>query len=326
MNFVKDKNKILYWSLIVTFAVLYLATAFVSWYHSITFFNIANEQWLSIILSFVAEIGQASVLFAILLTKNKNRLLPWTIMIILTTLQVIGNVVSSYKFMQTSNSIDFTYFKDSILFWVETTEGSMFKIIIAWITGGILPVVALSMTALVAENLHLAEEELKEEIKPQEVLEEIKEIKNDNINNTSIDLNLIEKNLKEKEEIIEHLQDEVHTIKEDFKEIEDKEKDFFNSYWDENEILKHKKDTEVISEKELFNINNELLNNLNLEESSKIEIPSPITETKIEPEIKEKKSKTKSIKVSKKEEKKPEPEKEKVIEKPIKKPTRTKKA
>ena len=67
-----DRKTILYWGLIITFAVLYLATAFVSWYHAISFFNISNPTWLSVILSFVAEVGQASVLFSILLTNNKK--------------------------------------------------------------------------------------------------------------------------------------------------------------------------------------------------------------------------------------------------------------
>lgn len=155
-------NKMLYKWLIITFIILYSATAFVSFYHSITFFNIANTVWLSIILSLVAEIGQASVLFSLLLTKNKNNFLAWTVMFLLTALQIVGNVVSSYKYINVTNSIDFTYFQKSILFWVTNTNDTMFKVIIAWITGGILPVIALSMTALVADNLKLKEEEQQE--------------------------------------------------------------------------------------------------------------------------------------------------------------------
>jgi len=118
----------------------------------------------------VAEIGQASVLFSILLTNNKNRLLSWFIMIILTTLQVIGNVVSSYKFIETSNTLDFQYFQDSILFWVEGVDAKLFKIIIAWITGSLLPIIALGMTALVSQNIQLkdAEEKQSNEVKEKQ--------------------------------------------------------------------------------------------------------------------------------------------------------------
>ena len=106
-----DREDLLHLGLIVTFAILYVATAFVSFYHAITFFHIANAIWLSIILSFVAEIGQASVLFSILLTDNRNKFLPWVIMIILTSLQVIGNVVSSFDWIVTHNDAGLENFK-----------------------------------------------------------------------------------------------------------------------------------------------------------------------------------------------------------------------
>lgn len=150
-----DREQVLYGGLIITFAILYLATAFVSFYHAITFFHIANAIWLSVILSFVAEIGQASVLFSILLTDNKNKFLPWAIMVILTSLQVIGNVVSSFDWIVAHNDAGLDSFKRSILFAVQTDDPEMFRIIVAWISGALLPVIALSMTALVAQNMDL---------------------------------------------------------------------------------------------------------------------------------------------------------------------------
>jgi hypothetical protein len=207
-----NKNNIFYNGLIITFILLYSLTAFVSWYHSITFFNIANAIWLSVLLSFVAEIGQASVLFAILLTKNKNKLLPWIIMIILTTLQIIGNVVSSYKYIVISNNLDFEYFKTSILFWVQTENSEMFKIIIAWISGGILPIIALSMTALVAQNLQLKEEQNL--IKEPELIQSESVISDNNLETTNEIINennVIEPELIQNESV---MSDNLETVDE----------------------------------------------------------------------------------------------------------------
>jgi len=150
-----NKDKFLYGGLIFTFIVLYAVTAFVSFYHAITFFNIANAVWLSVLLSFVAEIGQASVLFAILLTDNKHKFLPWAVMVILTSLQVIGNVVSSYDWIITHNGAGVESFQKSILFWMTSADPEIFKVVIAWISGALLPIIALSMTALVAQNMEL---------------------------------------------------------------------------------------------------------------------------------------------------------------------------
>jgi len=70
-------NKALYWGLIGTFTILYLAVAFVSTLHAITFFQLANTLGLAILLGGAYEIGQAAVLFSILMTENKNRTLAW---------------------------------------------------------------------------------------------------------------------------------------------------------------------------------------------------------------------------------------------------------
>jgi len=195
------KNKILYWGLIFTFAALYLAVAFVSTLHAITFFQLANTLGLAILLGSAYEIGQASVLFSILMTENKNRFLPWLMMILLTSLQVTANVYASFKFMDSSGSNDWTYWQRAILFAVQAENAEMYKVIISWISGALLPLVALGMTALVAENIRMANgedlnkghEEEEENESPSTI-----EIESDRIE--QIIENEVEKRLKEKEE------------------------------------------------------------------------------------------------------------------------------
>lgn len=168
-------NKFLYWSLIIAFFVLYAFVAFVSTLHAVSFFQLTNVMWMAVLLAVAYEIGQASVLFAILTSDNNKRLLPWAMMILLTSVQIVGNVYASFKFMDSSGSMDWTYWQRSILFWLEVDGPEMFKVIISWITGALLPVVALGMTALVAENLKLKDEQdnkstNENELKPIEPL------------------------------------------------------------------------------------------------------------------------------------------------------------
>jgi len=183
------RNKTLYWALIGTFTLLYLAVAFVSTLHAITFFQLANTLGLAILLGAAYEIGQAAVLFSILMTENKNRMLAWMMMFLLSALQITANVYASFKFMDASGSTDWTYWQRAILFGVQADSPEMYKVIISWISGALLPLVALGMTALVAENIRMARgEKLGEtEVLPPERVEEIIE-------------NEIEKRLKEKEE------------------------------------------------------------------------------------------------------------------------------
>lgn len=158
------QNKILYWLLISAFSLLYIGIAFVSTIHAISFFQLANTLTLAIILGACYEIGQSSVLFAILMTENRNRFLAWAIMFLLTAVQISGNVYASFKFMDTSGSNDWTFWQRAILFGVQADSPEMYKVIISWISGALLPIVALGMTALVAENIRLARgEKLGEE-------------------------------------------------------------------------------------------------------------------------------------------------------------------
>lgn len=165
-------NKILKQGLIVTFFILYLATAFVSFYHAIEFFNLSNQRWLSVILSIVAEIGQATVLFSLLMTDNKNKLMPWFVMLVLTALQVIGNVYSCYTYIIESNNERFVYFQKSILFFVEESNDIM-MVIVAWISGSLLPIIALCLTSLVATSLNIGES-TKGDVLPQDNSEDLK--------------------------------------------------------------------------------------------------------------------------------------------------------
>ena len=75
------------------FAILYLIVAFSSFFHACAFFALANNEWMSIILAFAFEVGQAAVLFSLLTSKkDRSRIMPWVLMVMFTLVQVIGNV------------------------------------------------------------------------------------------------------------------------------------------------------------------------------------------------------------------------------------------
>jgi len=153
-----ERGKKLYWWLIGTFAMLYLAVAFVSTLHAITFFQLANTLGLAILLGAAYEIGQAAVLFSILMSQNRNRVLAWGMMFLLTALQVTANVYASFKFMvdPLTGTENWTFWQRAILFGVEA-DAETYKVIISWISGALLPIVALGMTALVADNIRMAQ-------------------------------------------------------------------------------------------------------------------------------------------------------------------------
>ena len=85
---------------VLLFGILYLIVAFSSFFHACSFFGLANNTWMSIILALAFEIGQAAVLFSLLTSKkDRSRIMPWVLMTMFTLVQVIGNVFSSYKYI-----------------------------------------------------------------------------------------------------------------------------------------------------------------------------------------------------------------------------------
>lgn len=136
--------------LTILFSILYLSVGFVSTYHSINFFSISNEYWLAIILAVAFEIGQAAVLFSLLISKSK-KVMPWILMCVLTLVQVLGNIYSSYQYMIIYNQDMIQYFTNSVLFFLQDPDPQVNHVMISYITGAILPIVALCMTSMIVD-------------------------------------------------------------------------------------------------------------------------------------------------------------------------------
>lgn len=168
---------------ITLFAVLYLCVGLVSTIHAISFFGLANTPILGTILAVTFEIGQAAVLFNLLTSPSqRKRIMPWALMCILTLVQILGNIFSSYKYLITNSNSDLRYFKEPIFTWTDLPDQQC-NVIITYIVGAILPIVALCLTEMVVSYLNSDEEENDKqksvdvkpaELKPQ-VIEDDKE-------------------------------------------------------------------------------------------------------------------------------------------------------
>lgn len=165
----KTNKSYLYNAFIIGFIILYAVTAFISFFHCIQFCLVGNVMWMAVLLSGAFEVGQSLCLASILLTDNKKTTVPWILMSLLTMVQVSGNVFSVYKYMVESGSNFYIYIQKSLLFWIEGISPDMILVVISWILGALLPIVALLMTDMIANNLKLKNKVKKEE---QELLEE----------------------------------------------------------------------------------------------------------------------------------------------------------
>ena len=147
---------------LILFAILYISVALVSTFHAISFFGLANNSWVSVMLAITFEIGQAAVLFSILIgASGKNKVIPWILMCVLTLVQILGNVFSSYEYLITNSGDNLRFFKEPIFVWTDLPDDQC-NVILTYIIGAILPIVALLMTSMVTSYLNKSEENIKE--------------------------------------------------------------------------------------------------------------------------------------------------------------------
>ena len=147
---------------LILFAILYISVALVSTFHAVSFFGLANNSWVSVMLAITFEIGQAAVLFSILTgASGKNKIIPWILMCVLTLVQILGNVFSSYEYLITNSADNLRFFKEPIFVWTDLPDDQC-NVILTYIIGAILPIVALLMTSMVTNYLNKDEELIKE--------------------------------------------------------------------------------------------------------------------------------------------------------------------
>lgn len=182
-----NNKKVFLW----LFAILYISVAFVSTFHAISFFGLANQMWIAVMLAITFEIGQAAVLFSILTNATKNKIIPWALMIVLTFVQVLGNVYSSYKYLITNSESLLQYFKEPIFVWMDMPDQQC-NVILTYIIGAILPIVSLLMTSMVTGYLNR---------------EETKQIENDKQENLTNAISDINNSLSELEDILDKKDD-----------------------------------------------------------------------------------------------------------------------
>ena len=197
---------------ITLFALLYVLCSVCSLIHSFAFFGLANNLPMSIMLGTCFEIGQFAVLMSLLTSKkNDGKIMQYILLIILTVVQILGNVFSSFKYLMINSVSDLEYFKKPIFIFTDLPD-DITTVIVTWIIGAILPCVCLLLTSMVSnyimdtdpdDNKNLIEEDKVPELERQE---EIKEDKKEEPE---------PENKIENEQVQEQTNQEEETIKED---------------------------------------------------------------------------------------------------------------
>jgi len=141
--------------IITTFVSLYLVVSVISTIHVIDFFRLSNPNWLAVSLAIAFEIGAAASLASLIALEKMNRGLIWTLFVLLTLMQMMGNTFYAFTHLQ-----DYQGWVE--LFGLVEEEPLYQKRVLSIISGAILPVVALGFIKSLVD--YIRPEEEKEQV------------------------------------------------------------------------------------------------------------------------------------------------------------------
>lgn len=180
--------------IIGTFVTLYLLVSVISTIHVIDFFKLSNPDWLAVSLAVAFEIGAAASLASIITLEKMNKGIVWSLFILLTLMQAMGNTYYAYTHLANFQG------------WIElfglTEEDLIYqKRVLSIVSGAILPIVALGFIKSLVDYIKPTDEatQTESEDKIEAILEE-------KIEET------IDNKVEELEEKIEDLEEKIEEV------------------------------------------------------------------------------------------------------------------
>ena len=147
-----DQTKLVKRFVIGTFVTLYALVSVISTIHVIDFFELSNPYWLAVTLAIGFEIGAAASLASLVILDKMNKTLVWALFITITLMQMQGNMYYAF-----TNLADFQSWSE--LFDLIEEEPLYQKRILSFVSGAILPLVALGFIKSLVDYIKPEQEE-----------------------------------------------------------------------------------------------------------------------------------------------------------------------
>lgn len=136
---------------ISTFVLLYLCVSIISTIHVIDFFSLSNPYWLAVSLAVAFELGAAASLASLIALDKMNKTIVWILFFVITAMQMQGNMYYAFKNLQ-------NYTEWVQLFNLVEEDPLYQKRILAFVSGAILPLVALGFIKSLVDYIKPTEE------------------------------------------------------------------------------------------------------------------------------------------------------------------------
>jgi len=158
------KKKTTSYFIIGTFVTLYLLVSVISTIHVIDFFKLSNPTWLAISLAIAFEVGAAASLASIITLDKMNKGIVWSLFIILTFMQAMGNTYYAY-----TNLANFQGWIE--LFGLAEEELIYQKRVLSVVSGAVLPIIALGFIKSLVDYIKPSDEIVNVDVTETPVVE-----------------------------------------------------------------------------------------------------------------------------------------------------------
>lgn len=154
---------------ISTFVLLYLCVSIISTIHVIDFFSLSNPYWLAVSLAVAFELGAAASLASLIALDKMNKTIVWVLFFVITAMQMQGNMYYAFK-----NLKDYTEWVQ--LFNLVEEDPLYQKRILAFVSGAILPLVALGFIKSLVDYIKPEQEKPAKEMPLEENVESMRNV------------------------------------------------------------------------------------------------------------------------------------------------------
>jgi hypothetical protein len=252
--------------IVAAFVIPILLVAFVSISHVTSFYGLSNPITWAVYLSVGIEIAALSALAAVSVNMGRFVYLPF---LVVTLIQMIGNIFFSFTYIDETGQP----FQDWVamvggLFenmGIEKTDLNTHKTIVAFLSGGLLPIISLTFAHMLVKFSDQKNEEPKKEVLSEEEFKEILKERRENAESekwtpTEEQLQMLEKILQnnypvkdeeDKQEPYNPTEEELNKLEEvlnQFKEKPDEVVDQVEEIKPQVEVQKKNQESEPISE------------------------------------------------------------------------------
>lgn len=191
-------------SIIVTaFVIPILLVAFVSISHVTSFYGISNPMTWAMYLSVAVEIAAISALAGVSVKLGRFIYFPF---ILVTFIQFVGNLFFSFSYINETSELFKTWMEMASPIFepmgIESSDISKHKLILAFFSGGLLPLISLTFAHMLVvysnkqESVHITPVINIDEISKKAGLIEKENLKNEEVNISQENLNKLEEYLK----------------------------------------------------------------------------------------------------------------------------------